>query len=293
MSRLSRWFKGAKAEGEGLTPQQVFGTAAAEGTRKAALFGAFEARHVGKVVAGSALMGKAATTMAAGLLVLMGGGFIASSMLTTGGAFTVKATGVYDEKRQISLSETAGFSNPSIRLSAAGMESMDNITYDWLPFDELEAYDGAHNGENYIAYTFYVKNTGSMDVDYSSVLYYTMATRNIENAMRAMVYYNAEPTIYAAPAQNGSVETTPTGTVSFYGDNIVSAEVRHLEVNALDRYTVVIWLEGEDPDCVNSVREGMMKMEMDFAILDETGQPIGSDTIVIGDSGQKQILEEA
>ena len=31
-----------------------------------------------------------------------------------------------------------------------------------------------------------------------------------------------------------------------------------------DRFTVVIWLEGDDPDCVNDILGGELKMHMDF-----------------------------
>ena len=32
----------------------------------------------------------------------------------------------------------------------------------------------------------------------------------------------------------------------------------------IDRFTVVIWIEGDDPDCVDDLIGGMMKMHMDI-----------------------------
>jgi len=60
-------------------------------------------------------------------------------------------------------------------------------------------------------------------------------------------------------------ETTPfTNAVTvtdFVREDFVIGEV--------DKYTVVIWLEGEDPECVNDILGGELKMSMNFHVLDE------------------------
>ena len=33
------------------------------------------------------------------------------------------------------------------------------------------------------------------------------------------------------------------------------------------KYTVVIWLEGNDPDCVDAIIGGVMKLEMKFGVI--------------------------
>ena len=37
---------------------------------------------------------------------------------------------------------------------------MDNISIDWIPKNIDTESNGSHNGENYIAYTFYIENEG-------------------------------------------------------------------------------------------------------------------------------------
>ena len=37
-----------------------------------------------------------------------------------------------------------------------------------------------------------------------------------------------------------------------------------------DKYTVVIWLEGNDPDCVDDIIGGTLKLSMDFKIAETT-----------------------
>ena len=41
------------------------------------------------------------------------------------------------------------------------------------------------------------------------------------------------------------------------------------------KYTVVIWLEGDDPDCTNELIGGHLGLEMYMSMLDEEGE--GSD----------------
>ena len=59
----------------------------------------------------------------------------------------------------IQLCAEESFKDPAIQLSAPKVQDATNITYDWLP-KNLDKKDGAHNGENYLAYTFYLRNGG-------------------------------------------------------------------------------------------------------------------------------------
>ena len=38
---------------------------------------------------------------------------------------------------------------------------------------------------------------------------------------------------------------------------------------ASDKYTVVIWLEGEDPECVDSIKGGEIEYKMIFETIDD------------------------
>ena len=76
------------------------------------------------------------------------------------GSFTIKVN-KYDMARQgITLSETKDIKNPKSRLQADIKVDMYNISGKDLPKD-LNDHDGSHNGDNYIAYTFYLANSGS------------------------------------------------------------------------------------------------------------------------------------
>ena len=49
----------------------------------------------------------------------------------------------------------------------------------------------------------------------------------------------------------------------FYDDDIAVLEQREkISPGEKDKYTVVIWLEGDDPDCIDDIIGGEIKMEM-------------------------------
>ena len=37
----------------------------------------------------------------------------------------------------------------------------------------------------------------------------------------------------------------------------------------VDKYTILMWVEGNDPECVNEILGGHMKMSMTFSVEDE------------------------
>ena len=51
-------------------------------------------------------------------------------------------------------------------------------------------------------------------------------------------------------------------------DDVVFEDIRSdFMVGEIDRYTVVIWLEGEDPECVNAIMGGEAKFSMQFEVI--------------------------
>jgi hypothetical protein len=48
------------------------------------------------------------------------------------------------------------------------------------------------------------------------------------------------------------------------------------KAGTVDKITVVIWFEGEDPECVDDILEGEVKLSMDINIveLDNSGEAV-------------------
>lgn len=244
------------------TPQDVFPSAEKDNAKLLGI------SKTAKKLARLFLVAKGTATIAAGIMVLMAVAYLVSLMYSGTGGFTIQAINGNPNKK-ISISETAGFANPTVLLNGLSNFHMDNITYTWLPLDELGTVDGDHSGENYLAYTFYVKNSGSQPLNYTGELNYSFASFGVDAAVRVMVYVDGSPVIYALPTSDGGVEAYPENTVNFVGHGVVmTTGERPLEAAECEKYTVVIWLEGEDPQCVDAVRGGTMKLSMDLKVTD-------------------------
>jgi len=177
----------------------------------------------------------------------------------------------------ISLSETKDFENKSVSLSAKQALDVTNITYNWLPVDLDTSKDGEHNGDNYVAYTFYVRNDGEEAFPYDAVLDITGVAKSADEACRVMIYKNGEKSIFAK-GQYDDREKAEPNSVKFIDDKTVyRTRTEDFEVGAVDKYTIVIWIEGEDPQCVDEIRDGFVRMRMLFQVDDEgaTQSPFG------------------
>lgn len=185
------------------------------------------------------------------------------------GSFTVKID-KYDMVQQgLSLSETPEFDRTVSRLNADIVYDMTNISGEDLP-DNIDRINGSHNGANYIAYTFYVSNAGKDTVTYSGEVFMEKITGNIDEAIRVAIYKNGEKTVYGKTKSNGGGIEKDCDK-EFSSASIVSYEKHeNFSPNAQDKYTVVIWLEGNDPDCTDDIVGGQLKMGINFKIIEDT-----------------------
>ena len=149
------------------------------------------------------------------------------------------------------------------KLSARELEFMDNISVKWLPEDINTRGEGSHNGNNYLAYTFYLENKGSDTINYWYEIFIDDVIKNVDDAIRVMVFRNDDKKIYAKP--NKTTGEAENGTEKFYSSSEVLVEGRQeFKPGDIDRFTIVIFLEGDDPDCLDNLIGGEMKMHMDI-----------------------------
>lgn len=198
------------------------------------------------------------------VILLLGAFYALASFVNKAGNFTVWISD--DDMNLIALSDTADFEKFSTMLEADVIPQMDNITKAWMP-ENLDEVDGCHNGDNYIAYTFYLKNVGSNEITYSSQLNIHAVTLEADNAVRVMVIKNGEETVYAK-AQKGSTEPEPDTVAFLSNTQVFKNTTEEFEPGEVDKYTVVIWLEGNDPECVDNIRGGVVKMSLNFKVLE-------------------------
>ena len=205
-------------------------------------------------------------------------GYVVSVLYMKFGSFTVSVNKLDGLNYALSLSESPGFETYTSRLNADIAEEITNIDGSTLP-DWLNNVDGAHNGDNYVAYTFYCKNMGKKTVTYSYEMYIANMTYEVEKAVRVRLYvddflYDQEGSHWAdyAYARTDGVEGPEPGTVPFQtGNTVVKKMIEHFTPGDITKYTVVIWLEGPDPDCVDKILGGEFKVDMIMEVVkDET-----------------------
>lgn len=146
-------------------------------------------------------------------------------------------------------------------LYAPAPESFDNISYRWLP-DDLYMYEGSNNGENYLAYSFYIENTGDRITDYWSEIVVSDVIKNVDEAVRIRVYKEDQYVTYAKSKADGTPEKN---TVAFESDEIVAIDhVEDFSPGDKIKYTIVLWIEGSDLECTDNILGGEFKVQMNF-----------------------------
>lgn len=150
-------------------------------------------------------------------------------------------------------------------LKAENLQFMDNISIKWLPNNIDTEAEGSHNGDNYIAYTFFLENQGNDVLSYWYKMIVDDVIKNVDEAVRIMIVINGEKTVYAKKSSiDGRAEE---GTVKFRDDTdgtIILQQRKHMSPGDIDRVTIVVWIEGDDPECINALLGGQLKMHMDI-----------------------------
>lgn len=204
------------------------------------------------------------------------------------------------------LSETADFSNATTHLFCTPAESVPCVSFAHIP-ENIDQIDGQHN-DAYFAYTFYIRNEGNSTVGYEWMLALNSESHNLASALWVMVFEDGEMLFYARPNESGELEALPAfddnsrgyldlRMLQFSKDpasqfQIIASrpgfdyyrivplpfESEHTVCRGQQdavapgdahKYTVVIWLEGDDPDCTDDLIGGHAGMDFDFRLTTE------------------------
>lgn len=162
----------------------------------------------------------------------------------------------------LAMYETLNDPTAKRRLKAEDLQFMDNISIKWLP-DNITEGEGSHNGKNYIAYSFYMENQGDVKLNYWYSVVMDDVIKNADEALRIMIYINDKSTVYAkGNSIDGKAEP---GTTKFREDEdgtIILEQRKDMDAGALDKITVVVWIEGDDPECTNALIGGHARLHM-------------------------------
>lgn len=195
------------------------------------------------------------------IAVLLGLLFALSFMQENMGNFTINLNRLELFRRGVAIADNPDFEGATARLTADAVADGTNIAAEDIP-DDVAEIDGSHNGKDYVAYTFYMRNAGKSDLDFTARLKLISASKGAEKAARVRVWRDGVETTYAAPAADGNPES---GCENFESDKVVTSFTEDdFKVGYVHKYTVVIWLDGDDPECVDDIIGGAVEFGMDF-----------------------------
>lgn len=177
------------------------------------------------------------------------------------GRFTITLDSAGDPMSGIIIYEHLEERKSQQTLEADGIDFFTNISGDWIPKDIANEAEGAHNGNNYIAYTFYIENVRDYAINYWYETIFDDIIKNVDEALRVMIILNDEKTVYAK--LNSTTQKPEPNTKAFFSNEKVEVECREkIKSKEVDKCTVVIWIEGDDPECIDDLIGGEIKMHM-------------------------------
>ena len=164
-------------------------------------------------------------------------------------------------ERNLIIHETKDDKRYRYYLKADILDELSTTSLAWLPENLHTEAEGSHNGNNYIAYTFYAENIGQEAINYKSEIIIDDVIRNVDEALRVIVFKNDEKVVYAkASSETGNPEE---GTKTFIDEKtVMSDRTENFEVGAVDKYTVVIFIEGNDAECTDALIGGEIGVYM-------------------------------
>lgn len=180
--------------------------------------------------------------------------------------------------RGIVISDNRTMENAGPQLYSEAVQDAKDVTYRWLDISSAMETDGNFYDPDlkYVAYTFYVQNVGSETVDMVYSIRITDVYKDLDAAIRVIVIDNGVETIYQKPDEADEFGVLPTypvsmpETVPFLDeDTVVRRIIPSFTPNEIRKFTILVWLEGEDPDTNDDVLGGLIKFRMTFSIEEE------------------------
>lgn len=176
-------------------------------------------------------------------------------------------------RRGIFLSTDENFVKPEPRLYAASIGEVDNISYADINRNLVKETPGSYIDPefSYLAFTYYLKNTGDTAVDIKYRIYITENYRSADAAVRVLLIEDDETERLFQKPDTVEHQYLAMPEALYFVDDITVCEdtILAFPPGAVKKFSVIIWLEGQDPDCNDSLLGGMIKLRMKFDIADD------------------------
>lgn len=222
------------------------------------------------------------------------------------GHFTISMSGELF-RQGFSISETEDFANPLQYIFSTPAEGVPCISIYDIPQDVDQSTE-SHDKDYFFAKTFYIRNEGDNGIGYDWELRINAESQELSKAAWVMVFEDGEMMLYAELTDSGEPQALPafdddsrgysraplkefarypdeqyeivaqTDAITWWrvipmgfesDKKVCSGEMLHVQPMEVHKYTVVIWLEGDDPDCTNDLIGSHIGMDWYFTACEE------------------------
>ncbi|MCR5787016.1 MAG: hypothetical protein K6G28_04880 [Acholeplasmatales bacterium] len=194
------------------------------------------------------------------------------------GCFTISMSDKASNQ-SIYISTDPTFDTYSPRLICDSLYQAKNIPYPIIKYERARATDGIYVSEDksYIGYTFYLKNMGDETVSLKEQLSISQETKNVssccwlwefegDNDNIGTIYQKEDKNYKAYPSTYRS-----DNKEYFKSDTLVfSKNIEQLEPQEVLKVTLILWIEGEDPDCTDQILGGQINFNLEFTLVSES-----------------------
>lgn len=194
------------------------------------------------------------------------------------GNFVVSVDGTAS-KRGIALSRDSSFLNPTSRLLANPVTDAGDMTYDWINWDEVINTDGNYEDPNhkYVAFTFYLMNVGEEAINLNLNINIEEVTKSLDDVIAIGLVTNLETKEIFMKKNTGKwqgldheIPSEIKNATNFLdGKTIVTKPISSFKPEQVIKYSIVLWLEGYDPEHNEKIEEGKIKLSMTFNVYTE------------------------
>ncbi|HEY8395982.1 MAG TPA: hypothetical protein VIK96_04315 [Bacilli bacterium] len=178
-------------------------------------------------------------------------------------------------ERGIVLSETAEFTEPSSRLFATTISNVEDMTYDNLALEAILNAEGDYFDpiNTYLAYTFYLKNNGKETVTVEYSLTIQEMNRNVEEAIRFVFIDDGYIQMFQKPDSVPKeykfiVNRKPDEIINFTDSEVFRFQITDFKPEDVKHFSIIMYIEGNDDDCNDSILGGSLKASMQFSIVE-------------------------
>lgn len=185
---------------------------------------------------------------------------------------------------RLSLSDHDDLSEQTERLVYSSLMALDSATYDWFPADLARQGLGNLSDEKnsyYLAYSFYLINNSTTDLDCTLDLNIVDTVGDPLGMLRVMLIEGENDTfdpsnrIYALPESTPERDTqlkTNLRAMRYYEaepfliaeNKVFSVYLRDFAEGEYRKFTVLLWLEGNDLDCNDNQAGSRIKLQLDI-----------------------------